>query len=79
MFFANLNSKDEAVEFITELRGYMFEKLTILEERESKWRECDPRYPDELPDEEFYPLLRLEKDPRRYRVVRLRHKENPVS
>jgi PadR family transcriptional regulator AphA len=59
-FLANLNSNDEAVEFFTELRGYMLEKLAILEETESNWRECDPRYPDELPDEKFYSLLTLE-------------------
>jgi hypothetical protein len=55
-----LNSNGEAIEFIAELRGYMLEKLAILEERESKWRECNPQYPDGLSDEEFYPLLTLE-------------------
>ena len=59
-FLANLENTDQAIEFIGELRTYMLESLAVLEERESSWRECDPRYPDELPDEDFFPQLTLD-------------------
>lgn len=59
-FLANLNDDDKAVEFMEELRTYMCDWLASLEDAEDEWRACDPGYPDNLPDESFYPQLTLD-------------------
>lgn len=67
-FLANLGNTDHAIEFIGELRRYMLESLAVLEESEGNWRERDPRYPDELPDEDFFPQLTLDYGLRKIRA-----------
>lgn len=59
-FLANLNDDEKAIEFMEELRAYMCDWLATLEAAEDEWRKCDPRYPDDLPDEDFYPQLTLD-------------------
>lgn len=59
-FLANLKDDDKAIEFMRELRTYMCDWLATLEEAEEEWRLNDPRYPDNLPDEAFYPQLTLD-------------------
>ncbi len=58
-FLADLDNDDEAVRFMQELKDYMSGWLAKLEAIESEWGANDPRYPDELPDGEFYPQLTL--------------------
>jgi len=59
-FLANLNDDEKAIAFMEELRSYMCDWLAAIEEAEDEWRVSDPRYPDDLPDEDFYPQLTLD-------------------
>lgn len=59
-FLSELNDDDAALEFMQELRDYMAHWLDALRDVEKAWQENDPRYPDNLPDEEFYPQLTLQ-------------------
>lgn len=59
-FLANLNDDKKAIAFMGELREYMQEWLVELENIEKEWQRNDPRYPDALPDVEFYPQLTLD-------------------
>ena len=59
-FLAELNDDDDAVEFIQSLRDYMANWLDSLRAVEKTWQADDPRYPDDLPDEEFYAQLTLQ-------------------
>ena len=67
-FLANLQDDNKAVAFFQELRAYMQDWLSTLESTEKEWRENDPRYPDALPDEEFYPQLTLDMGLNRVRA-----------
>lgn len=59
-FLADLGDASEALKFMQRLRDYMAEWLRLLEDTEAEWQACDPRYPDALPDHEFYAQLTLE-------------------
>lgn len=59
-FLADLEDDDRAIEFFQELRDFLADRLEMLSETENEWRRCDPRYPDDLPDADFYPQLVLE-------------------
>lgn len=59
-FLADLNDNDKAIGFLLELREYMLDWLASLENAEEEWRSKDSRYPDNLPDEDFYPQLTLD-------------------
>lgn len=59
-FLTELNDNDKAIGFLLELREYMHDWLATLEESEQEWCSNDPRYPDALPDEDFYPQLTLD-------------------
>ena len=60
VFFLDAIGDEKAVDFMCSLRDLMSEKLESLRASEQAWRERDPRFPDELPDEGFYPYLTLE-------------------
>ncbi len=49
-----------ALAYMRSLRETMAAKYQALEATEAEWRDCDPRYPDELPETEFYPQVTLE-------------------
>jgi len=59
-FLAELKDNAAVLEFMLELRSYMADWLQTLKEAESSWQACEPRYPDQLPDEQFYPQLTLQ-------------------
>ena len=59
-FLANVDDQQKALEFFEELREYMAGWLASLEAAEQGWRSEDPRYPDDLPDEDFFPQLTLD-------------------
>ena len=67
-FLANLEDDDKTLSFMRQLRGYMAQRLEHLESIEAEWRQNDPRYPDDLPDVEFYPQLTLAMGLRKYRA-----------
>lgn len=68
-FLATLNNDDQAIAFMASLRDYIAERLKHLEEVEAGWRADDARYPDELPDQDFYPQLTLDLGLRRMRAT----------
>jgi len=53
-FLSELKDDDNAVEFMQSLRDYIDNWLETLRTVEKIWKSNDPRYPDDLPDEEFY-------------------------
>ena len=67
-FLSDLNDNSLAIEYMQELRSYMVNWLLSIEEAEQHWKSCDPRYPDELPDKEFYAQLTLEMGLRKMRT-----------
>ena len=67
-FLANLKDDDKAIEFMEQLLAYMRRWLTLLEGSEAEWRASDPRYPDALPDADFYPQLTLDLGLRKVRA-----------
>ena len=58
-FLAEITDQDAAIAFFEELKTHMEQRLVALEEIENGWRNSDARYPDALPDEDFYPQLTL--------------------
>ena len=58
-FLGQLGTTADAIAFMQELRDYMALWLESLQKVEQQWRAEDPRYPDALPDEDFYPQLTL--------------------
>jgi len=59
-FLADLECDSSAIAFMQELRDYMSDWLHSLEATQNEWRSNDPRYPDELPEEDFYAQLTLD-------------------
>ena len=58
-FLGELSEPERAIEFMQELRDHMATWLESLRAAEVEWRTNDPRYPDALPDEEFFAQLTL--------------------
>ena len=58
-FLENLGDREKILSFMEELRSYMADWLEQLRETERSWQAADPRYPDSLPDEQFYQQLTL--------------------
>lgn len=68
-FLAELASSDKARAFLESLRDYIAERLHSLESIERGWRADDPRYPDALPDDDFFAQLTLDLGLRRMRAT----------
>lgn len=58
-FLENLGDNKKIIEFMETLRDYMANWLEQLLEAEQCWKSADDRYPDALPDQEFYQQLTL--------------------
>ena len=58
-FLASADDAEACVAFMADLREAMAAELESLREIERHWSAEDPRYPDALPDEDFYPQLTL--------------------
>lgn len=58
-FLGQAADADAALQFMIELREHMAGWLASLQHIEASWRAADPRYPDKLPDRDFYPQLTL--------------------
>ena len=59
-FLYAFRDPDKALAFMESLRDTMQGKLEALQASERQWRECDPRYPDDLPDEYLYRQMTLD-------------------
>lgn len=68
-FLDQLDAPEAAVAFMESLRDYAEERLRHLEGVEAGWRADDPRYPDALPNEDFYPQLTLDLGLQRMRAT----------
>lgn len=68
-FLADLNSPDQAIAFMQSLRDYIAERVRHLEGVEAGWSADDQRYPDNLPDRDFYAQLTLDLGLRRMRAT----------
>jgi PadR family transcriptional regulator AphA len=69
VFFLNEVNLDRRISFMDELRVDFEERLTELKEIDSNWKATDPRYPDELPDSEFYAQFTLRCGLMKYQVL----------
>ena len=49
-----------AIDFFRQLAAAMEDRLRQLEAIEQDWRDCDPRYPDQLPEGEIYRQMTLD-------------------
>lgn len=58
-FLANLKDKASAIAYMQKLKDYTAARLATLKAAETEWAGQDARYPDALPDDEFYPQLTL--------------------
>lgn len=58
-FMDELADLDRALAFLTSLRESLAMEVSALDHIERQWRAEDPRYPDELPDDAFFPQLTL--------------------
>ena len=58
-FLDQLHERKEAEQFLLKLRSDIGARLAELQAIEQHWSESDPRYPDDLPDDDFYPQLTL--------------------
>lgn len=58
-FLSELKDETAVLAFMYELREFMSNWLDNLKSAEVKWKDKDDRYPDELPDEDFYAQLTL--------------------
>lgn len=58
-FLAELEDNTQVLAYLHALRDHMADWLAALEHAESMWRDADARYPDDLPDEDFYAQLTL--------------------
>lgn len=58
-FLDTLEDADRILAFMQTLRDHMADWLEQLHEAERCWKAEDPRYPDALPDKEFYAQLTL--------------------
>lgn len=67
-FLSELGDDASALDFMQALRDYMLKWLRLLEETQKEWRTCDPRYPDDLPDPDFYAQLTLDCGLRKVRA-----------
>jgi len=58
-FMDELEDPKRSLAFLGALRSELAFEVAALEKIEQQWRAEDPRYPDQLPDHEFYPQLTL--------------------
>jgi PadR family transcriptional regulator, regulatory protein AphA len=58
-FMDELADLDRALAFLGALRNDLAMEVAALEHIERQWAAEDPRYPDELPDDAFFPQLTL--------------------
>ncbi|MDX1515640.1 MAG: PadR family transcriptional regulator [Woeseiaceae bacterium] len=68
-FLARLDDDDARIAFLGRLKAYSEDWLAALRGIEAAWSADDPRYPDDLPDDDFYPQLTLDFGMRRVAVT----------
>ena len=69
VFFLDGISMKKGIVFMEELKADFAARLKELQTIEEHWSESDPRYPDDLPDEEFFKQLTLRSGLLKYQVM----------
>lgn len=69
LFFLEEVAPELRVRFFETLREDYVRHLGELEAVDAGWRESDPRYPDDLPDEALHKQLTLRLGLKKYRVI----------
>ncbi|MEM7414542.1 MAG: PadR family transcriptional regulator [Gemmatimonadota bacterium] len=69
VFFMDTIPLEGRLAFMGRLEARYRAKVAALEEIEQGWRADDPRYPDDLPDEDFHAHLTLKLGLAKYRVI----------
>jgi DNA-binding PadR family transcriptional regulator len=69
LFFLDEVSAGKRIAFFEELRDDFKERLKELQAIEKNWRDNDPRYPDDLPDEAFFKQMTLRSGLLKYQVM----------
>lgn len=67
-FLANVTTR-QRIRFFEDLKADFEAHLAELQAIEAGWCSEDPRYPDDLPDEDFYPQLTLRLGLMKYRTI----------
>ena len=52
-FLPQLDETDDMLDFMHQLRSDFVDRQTKYQEIEREWKRCDPRYPNDLPDDDF--------------------------
>ena len=68
-FLHELESKQERLAFMHQLKDYFTERFEFLQGVEEYWKGQIPGYPDDMPDEEFFPQLTLSCGKHRIRAT----------
>ena len=58
-FLHAAGDRSSALDFFSKLHAAVSERLEQLRQIDQQWKAYDSRYPDALPDEDFYPQLTL--------------------
>lgn len=69
LFFLEEIPLDARIRFFEQLRDDFKSHLAELDAVDRGWRESDPSYPDELPDEALYKQMTLDLGRRKYRLT----------
>lgn len=69
VFFLDAISAAHRIRFMEELKTDFASRLQTLQAIEQEWSESDPRYPDQLPDIEFYRQMTLRVGLMKYQLM----------
>ncbi len=69
VFFLDAVNTEQRVSFMQDLRADFADRLKELKAVEDNWSANDPRYPDELPDQDFYKQMTLRSGLMKYKTM----------
>ncbi len=69
LFFLDAVNMAQRISFMENLRSDFAERLGELKAIEENWSSEDPRYPDELPDQELYKQMTLRSGLMKYKMM----------
>lgn len=69
VFFLENIAADQRISFMEALKADFAERLEELQSIEKHWSENDPRYPDDLPDQELFRQMTLRSGLLKYQVM----------
>lgn len=69
VFFLDAIDPAQRIRFMEELKADFAARLQALKAIEQNWGENDPRYPEQLPDKDFYPQMTLRAGLMKYQLM----------